>query len=114
MGQTAVQMLTRGVVLVLVAQVAAGQWLADYVPNGSFELDVNRDGAPDGWRPALFQSPATVAWDRSVAHSGTCSVRVRDSKHATGAQWSQNSGRWVQVAQRDAVGGREYTVEGWV
>ena len=104
----------RFLAVVLVAHGAAGQWLSDYVPNGSFELDVNRDGAPDGWQPALFQSPATATWDRSVAHSGVCSVRVEDSKHATGTEWSDNTGRWVQAARRDAVGGREYTVQAWL
>ncbi|MFQ6097080.1 MAG: hypothetical protein ACE5O2_05075 [Armatimonadota bacterium] len=96
------------------APYLAADWVRAYAPNPSFEQDVNRDGMPDGWTTATFRSPAKTAWDREVAHSGAASVRVSDSKHPTDDAWDANTGRWIQAGSRACVGGRRYTLRGWI
>ncbi len=93
---------------------ALADWIPAYAANPSFELDVNRDGAPDGWSPAVFRSPAKTAWDKEVAHTGKASVRVSDSKDPKDNAWDANSGRWVQTSSRACVGGEPYTLRGWI
>jgi len=100
--------------IVLGASQVNAAWLPDLAPNGSFELDVNRDGEPDGWKPATFRSPAAAVWDQTVAHSGRASLRVENSKHPTSNQWDYNTGRWVQAGRRKAIAGMTYSVRGWI
>ena len=93
---------------------AVADWTPSFAPNPSFELDVNRDGLPDGWTTAVFRSPAKTAWDREVAHTGKASVRVSDSKHPDDNAWDANSGRWIQAGSRSCKGGETYTLRGWI
>lgn len=94
--------------------VVLAQWLPAFAPNPSFETDANRDGEPDGWTPALFRSPAVAAWDRAVAHSGHCSVRVDNSLHPTDTAWDANAGRWVQTQTRPCRPGDRFTLSVWI
>ncbi|MCD6351632.1 MAG: beta-galactosidase, partial [Armatimonadetes bacterium] len=104
---------TAGMVLVL-ASPGFGEWSVAFAPNPSFELDANRDGLPDGWRPATFRSPAKTAWDRQAAHTGHASVRVSDSKTPGDDAWDKNAGRWTTAGERPCVGGRTYSLRGWI
>ncbi len=100
--------------LLTFAPSASAAWRTDYASNGSFELDANRDGTPDGWQPATFESPALSEWDRTTSHSGQASVRVADSRHPTDDSWQTNSGRWVQASRRDVHAGATYSLHGWI
>ena len=86
----------------------------DIVPNGSFELDVNRDGAPDGWGAALFDSPGKAVWDHDVARKGKASVRLADSAHPESREWHANTARWVLKNRAQIKPGEVVTAEGWV
>ncbi|MFQ6131637.1 MAG: hypothetical protein ACE5R4_06345 [Armatimonadota bacterium] len=99
--------------LLVSAAATSAQWVTDYAPNGSFEEDVNRDEAPDGWVPASFRSPAKTAWDLEVARSGSASVRIWDSAHATDTAWDANAGRWVMREHKAISPGRQYTLVAW-
>jgi hypothetical protein len=99
--------------VLLVSAVGWGLPL-DIVPNGSFEADTNRDGAPDGWGPALFNSPGEAVWDRDVARSGEASVRLADSAHPERRDWQANSARWVLRNRAQIAAGKTVTAEGWV
>lgn len=103
-----------GIVLALCALPAGAQWLPAYVPNASFELDVNRDKTPDGWSTAFFRSPGKAAWETGVAHTGTHSVRLSDSKDPADQAWDANTARWVQESLRSCVPGETLLVDGWV
>jgi len=98
----------------LLACIARADWQANFADNPSAETDANRDGNPDGWVPATYRSPAKTGWDKAVAHSGAASLRVRDSKHATGTAWDENSGRWVSAARRPVKAGATYTLSVWI
>ena len=43
----------------------------NFAENPSFEQDRDRDTFPDGWRPYVFDSPARLEWDASVARTGS-------------------------------------------
>lgn len=100
--------------MVLTSCLSRADWFPALAPNGSFEMDANRDDRPDGWEVAVFNSPAKTAWDRTVAHSGNASVRVDNSKHPENTAWDANSGRWITVDTRKCQGGAEYTLRGWI
>jgi hypothetical protein len=93
---------------------AGAQWLPDLAANGSGELDMNRDELPDGWAPSSYRSPAETAWDRDVAHTGSASMRVSDSKHPTETAWDSNAGRWISRDRKAVTAGREYTLRAFV
>lgn len=73
--------------------------------NGGFE-DVGADGVPTGWEwwPSPLPEPGCVALDRDVAHSGSCSLRIR---HARPTSYS----RADQVV--DLTPGKRYVIMGW-
>jgi hypothetical protein len=100
--------------LCLFAQLASAGWQRNFADNPSAEADRNRDALPDGWRPMVFQSPAKVAWDKSVAHTGKASLRVSDSEHPTGTAWNENTGRWVSISRRKVAAGQKYTLGVWI
>jgi hypothetical protein len=101
-------------VCLVVCSAALAQWIPAFAPNPSFETDANRDGEPDGWTPALFRSPAVATWDKIVAHSGQCSVRVDNSLHPTDTAWDANAGRWVQAQVRPCKPGDLFTLAVWM
>ena len=86
----------------------------EIAPNGSFENDRNRDGEPDGWASALFDSPGSTTWDQTQAHTGTCSVRIADSAHPDKKSWQANSSRWVLRSRRPIAKGETITAEVWI
>ena len=86
---------------------------ANFAENPSFEEDRNRDGLPDGWQPAAYESPARLAWDEKTAHSGKRSLSISGSKRPGATDWKQNTGRWV-TARKRVVPGEEYTLEAWI
>jgi len=94
--------------------IAIAGWQRNFADNPSAEADANRDGVPDGWKPAVFKSPAKVAWDKRVAHTGGASLRISDSKHPTGTAWNENTGRWVSSARRKVAPGAKYTLGAWI
>ena len=100
--------------LALVTSLASADWLLDFAANGSMEDDVNRDGAPDAWSPSAYDSPAKLAWDRAVAHTGVASVSIADSKGAEGGDWKAHSGRWYSRDQRPATPGKTYSLRAWI
>ncbi len=106
--------LTRGLAAALLLCTAAGAIPLDITPNGSFEQDANRDGAPDGWQPALFKCPGRAAWDRTVARTGERSVRLADSAHPQNSSWDANSARWVLTRRAKVAAGQTVTATGWV
>ena len=97
----------------LLAGVARGAWEPNLVDFPSAEDDRNRDGGPDGWTGSAFRSPAKVAWDESVAHSGRRSLRIRDSA-AEGTEWNQYTGRWVTTGRKKVTPGQTYTLGAWI
>ena len=102
------------VACLVMLSITVSAYQYDRATNGGFELDVNRDGQPDAWKPALFDSPAAVTWDDAVAHSGTRSVRIDDSRHAADRSWKANTARWVQTHRKPVTPSAPYTVEGWL
>ena len=48
------------------------------VPNGSFEVDKNNDGIPDGWVIQKRRGNPTIILDKEVFHSGKQSVKFED------------------------------------
>ncbi len=88
--------------------------LDNVAPNPSFEQDRNRDEQPDGWRPFAFESPAKLAWDDRVAHTGRRSLRISDSYRPEQTNdWKRRTGRWVSI-QRPVEPGSSYRLEVWV
>lgn len=88
----------------------------NFAENPSFELDGNRDDAPDGWRGLAFESPARLQWDSDVAHSGKRSLRIRDTMPEGAVDtrdWKTCSGRWV-ARPRPIQPGSEYRLQVWV
>ena len=102
------------VVVCLLAAVANAGWESNFAENPSAEQDRNRDGLPDGWQPNAFQSPAKLAWDTAVAHTGKASLRIQDSFNAQGKEWNEHSGRWYSRKRRPVTPGAEYTLEVWI
>ena len=49
----------------LAAQPAPTTWQLDFATNRSFERDINRDGAPDGWKPSTSWN-ARAIWGNSI------------------------------------------------
>ena len=96
------------------AGTARGQWTTNFAANPSFEADDNRDGGPDGWVGSAFDSPAKVAWDRTVGHGGGASVRISDSHNTAAKEWNQRSGRWVQSGKRPVQAGKPYALGLWI
>lgn len=86
----------------------------EIAPNGSFEEDRNRDGLPDGWKQACFDSPARAEWDRSQGHTGSCSVKISDSLHPERKDWNANAGRWVLQRARAVTPGETVSASSWV
>jgi len=113
-------MLLRGIAtlmlgwFVVASAPASANWLLDFAANGSMEEDMNRDGAPDGWNASAYDSPAKLAWDHEVAHSGAASLRIADSKGAEGGDWKARSGRWNAAQRRTITPGSTYTLRAWV
>jgi len=93
---------------------ACADWLPDYVSNGDFEADANGDLTPDGWQGYVYDSPASFAWDREVAHSGRASVRLSDSFSEDRSAWQKYCARWVAVQQHPATPGATYTLRAWI
>lgn len=86
----------------------------NFIDNPSLEEDRNRDGDPDGWRALAFESPAQLAWDDQVAHSGGRSARIRDSfRPGDQRDWKLSTGRWVSAAY-PVEPGSSYRLEVWV
>ena len=88
------------VLLLSVLSLAAAdlEHFDNFAENPSFEVDANRDGLPDGWRPLAFDSPAKLAWDVSTARTGQRSLRIRDTLREGASDtrdWKTCSGRWV-------------------
>jgi hypothetical protein len=98
----------------LVASPAFGEWKVNFADNPSVEDDANRDRLPDAWQMSAYRSPAKLDWDDRVAHSGKHSLRIRDSKHTSGKDWDENTGRWVSATKRPVTPGTTYTLEAWV
>ena len=99
--------------LAALASFAAG-WETNFAENPSAEADRNRDGLPDGWQPHAFKSPAKLAWDRSVAHSGKASLRIQDSLNPDAKEWNERTGRWLSGQRRKVTAGATYTLRLWV
>lgn len=93
---------------------AEGTWDKNYADNPSIEEDGNRDGEPDGWQGSAHQSPAKLAWDKAVAHSGKASLRISDSLGSGGRTWQENSGRWSTATRRPVIAGEKYTLGLWI
>jgi len=90
------------------------QPMDNVAPNPSFEEDKNHDERPDGWQAFPFESPAKLAWDALVAHSGKRSLRISDSaRPGAPRDWKQCTGRWVS-ASRPVEPGSRYTLQVWV
>jgi len=75
------------------ASLASAGWETNFAENPSAEADRNRDGMPDGWQPHAFKSPAKLAWDTAVAHSGKASLRIQDSLNPNAKEWDERTGR---------------------
>jgi len=97
----------------LLAGAAHGGWQPNLVDFPSAEDDRNRDDGPDGWESSPFRSPAKLAWDDAVAHSGRHSLRISDSA-AEGTDWNQYTGRWVTAGRKAVAPGRAYTLGAWI
>jgi len=93
---------------------AHAAWSPALAPNGSFEIDDNRDGLPDHWTPALFKSPGQAIWDRQTAHTGAASVRIQDGKGPAGGDWQTNVSRWVLDDEYPCRAGETLTLTGWI
>ncbi|MFZ5832289.1 MAG: hypothetical protein ACOY3P_19560 [Planctomycetota bacterium] len=86
----------------------------NFAQNPSFEEDRDRDGMPDSWSGSAYDSPAQLAWDASVAHSGTRSLSIRDSAAAgTERDWKKHTGRYTSE-KRPVQPGAKYELEVWV
>ncbi|MFW6161228.1 MAG: hypothetical protein ACODAJ_00575 [Planctomycetota bacterium] len=103
-----------GPAVCLFAAVAAAGWETNFAENPSAEADRNRDGVPDGWQPHAFKSPARLAWDRGVAHSGKASLRIENSFNPQATEWNERVGRWLSGQRRKATAGATYTLRLWV
>ncbi len=97
---------------VLLAQPAPG----NLVKNGSFEVDENSDGLPDGWTFAWKQTHASDQpgtkrepdWGVSTqAHSGNRCVFVANAR-------PQDDGVWSQDAIPAKPGCRVYRITAWI
>jgi len=97
----------------LLVGAARGAWEPNLVDSPSAEDDCNRDGGPDGWTASAFRSPARLAWDDAVAHSGRRSLRISDSA-AEGTDWNQYTGRWISTARKNVAAGQTYTLGAWI
>ena len=98
----------------LVPCLARAGWERNFAESPSAEDDRNRDGLPDGWQPHPYRSPADLAWDTQVAHSGKASLRIRISRPPDGDAWDQKTGRWVSSSRQSVIPGERYTVGAWV
>lgn len=98
----------------LIALAAAPKWETSLTENPSVEHDRDRDELPDGWIANAFRSPAKLAWDKTVAHSGRCSLRISDSRNPSGSQWNDSTGRWLSTQRRAVTPGAPYTLEAWI
>ena len=99
--------------VMLLVGAARGAWEPNLVDSPSAEDDRNRDGGPDGWAASAFRSPAKLAWDDAVAHSGKRSLRISDSA-AEGTEWSQYTGRWISAGRKKVTPGQTYTLGAWI
>jgi hypothetical protein len=92
----------------------AGRPQTSALANPSFEEDRNRDGVPDGWEPRAAESPAQLAWDDAVAHSGRRSLRISDSFNPGGQRWQETTGRWSALRKIPVNPGQTYTLRAWI
>lgn len=94
--------------------VADLQYFENFAENPSFEVDGNRDDAPDGWRAMAFDSPAQLEWDSTAARSGNRSLRISETVgQGDQRDWKTCTGRWVSSA-RPIVPGESYTLSVWI
>jgi len=114
MKRTTRKALQWGGILGVFISLMLGAVPIEIAPNGSFEFDRNRDGLPDGWKPALFDSPAKAVWVHDVAHTGRSSVLLADSAHPTNRSWRANTARWGTAGQRKVRPGQSVTAAAWV
>jgi hypothetical protein len=70
--------------------------------NGSFEIDANADGIPDGWSDPRWEGTETISSDEYF--SGSFSYKFEHSKGDKTRDWT---GRWQLVP---VVPGGEYTI----
>ena len=100
---------------ICVAAAAAGaQWETNFADNPSVEDDRDRDELPDGWHASAFRSPAKLAWERTVAHSGTCSLRISDSRNPAAQEWNEMTGRWLSTWKKPVTAGTSYALAAWI
>jgi hypothetical protein len=50
----------------------SGQFLGNQIPNGSFEIDSDGDGVPDGWTRSLYPGGAGGRDTANAAHGAAC------------------------------------------
>jgi len=86
----------------------------DIIPNSSFEQDTNRDGLPDGWQPAVYESPGQAIWDDTVAHEGKRSLLLKDSEAEGETAWNKKTTRWVLQNRAEVQPGETVTAQAWV
>ena len=100
---------------ICVAAAAAGpQWETNFAEGPSVEHDRDRDDLPDGWHASAFRSPAKLAWDKTVAHSGTCSLRISDSRNPAANEWNEMTGRCLSTWKKPVTGGATYALAAWI
>ncbi|MFP4055998.1 MAG: beta-galactosidase [Candidatus Brocadiia bacterium] len=98
----------------LAVAASASAWELNLADNPSAEADRNRDGRPDGWRPEAYKSPAKLAWDKTVAHTGKASLSIQDSLDPDATEWNERTGRWLSGQRRKATAGATYSLGLWV
>ncbi len=86
----------------------------DIIPNGSFEQDANRDGIPDGWQTAVYESPGQAIWDDAVARTGQRSLLIKDSANDAETAWNRKTTRWVLKNQAEVKPGETVTAQAWI
>jgi len=102
------------VVLLAAASAAAPSAARNLARNPSFELDANKDGAPDAWEPFELCTPyhtTECSLDSQVAHEGERSAMI-----AQGSLYCTITGTmgWLQRGIIDHGGGKTYRVSAYV
>lgn len=88
--------------------------LDNFLPNPSFEQDLDRDLKPDGWSSMAFDSKGQSAWDKTTAHGGHASLSLSNpGPTGNSNDWKKCTVRWTS-AEFPVAAGTTYSLAAWV
>lgn len=81
---------------------------ANLISNAGFEAGDNQTNIPTGWGITQWQPTSTLLWDKTVAHSGSHSVKIIANSP------NDNDAAWVTTSPISITPQTFYRLSGWI